>query len=1046
MGRHLGEDFHLFHRVDAQVRFQVQIILQHVGGVAGLLGNDLFHLGQGRAGVHSRGCGGRSCRHRCGGCRSCHGSSRGSRCRNRLGRFGLTGGFGAFAVTGHHAEGVVDDLELGLFRSGDLFEPVVVDHVAFHRVLFHPLDKHVGKVGTEAGGKMEAVFGIDLILTGEVQILEVFRDLSQVGNGRSLAFLQRLDQDHVFDGRTQGVTGEALGVGDADGVQMLGKGGLQGGDLGVCTAAPGRGVGLVAHEEQLGGVIFLFQAVAFFHNVDETVHLAGHVGHIDVVGVEGRVGHVGPEDLALAVHAAAGNRLLVFDDQAHGAGTQDGAVAIFVKGFGTLGNPLLNGGGTQGQKAGAHPLGLAFGGGDFTTHHQDPLTASHTDPVFGNADGQGGGGAGGGNQGVGSLGLDDLGQVSRSQGTGVGQEVPVELVAFKVGPFLGLGLEEPVGDRFLDLDVLDPFHEEVIDLFKLFVGFQEEFFIEVFFHLVDEGLGVGPQGSDDDTGVVLHFLGQGKTVRNHGPAVLHLLVLHDQGDVGVFQGLDTGSDTQGHGCVILGFDTIFIPQVKKAQLTGQMDDVLGFGDLDKPGVSVGGLVQLGDIFVRDGFLDFQGQGFDEVFPVEDGIEVVLGKYAACLAGQTHGNTGNQNVPGVEVVAVQGVDGRIPLLPLELFKENLVHGILVIGLEGFEILGQIGGDFGGLHQGGHLGFGHGDHGGYGFGCRHHRGSRGGEERVAFQQVFPAVLKGGGFTLAGIHGDGVAVFTDVDVLEQVAQQPGGSDFNELGLAGDIDMLHGFDEFNRRDNLAGQQVLHRFGILGIGGGQGVGNNPGRRHLLEVQGIQVDPQFVCGFLEQRGVEGTGEVQLLEHRALGGEELAELLDGFGLAGHRSLLFAVLVGDINIGDERFPDQGRGFLFILENHHDLARLFHRGFEHEIGTLDDQAHGIFEFQDAGAEQGRVFTHGVADEIIRRKAFHGQAAAQGGRGEEDGGLGVLGGVQGIVLAEHHVQQGVAAFGSEDGLTPVHDGADVGVGVVKFFHHAGTLGALAGEECNHS
>ena len=58
-----AEDFHLFDGVDAEVGFQVEFVFEHVGGVAGLLGDDGFDRGQdigaccgSRAGRRRAGC------------------------------------------------------------------------------------------------------------------------------------------------------------------------------------------------------------------------------------------------------------------------------------------------------------------------------------------------------------------------------------------------------------------------------------------------------------------------------------------------------------------------------------------------------------------------------------------------------------------------------------------------------------------------------------------------------------------------------------------------------------------------------------------------------------------------------------------------------------------------------------------------------------------------------------------------------------------------------------------------------------------------------
>ena len=43
-GGHLSKNFHLFYRIDAQIRFQIQIIFQHILGITGLFSDHLPHL------------------------------------------------------------------------------------------------------------------------------------------------------------------------------------------------------------------------------------------------------------------------------------------------------------------------------------------------------------------------------------------------------------------------------------------------------------------------------------------------------------------------------------------------------------------------------------------------------------------------------------------------------------------------------------------------------------------------------------------------------------------------------------------------------------------------------------------------------------------------------------------------------------------------------------------------------------------------------------------------------------------------------------------
>ncbi len=274
---------------------------------------------------------------------------------------------------------------------------------------------------------------------------------------------------------------------------------------------------------------------------------------------------------------------------------------------------------------------LAGRSGIFTADDQDPFAPAHPDPVLGNAHGKGGGGAGGRDQGIGSLGLDDLGQVGRSQGTILAHKASVKLIDVQIGAFPGFCLEEPVGQFFLDFHIPYLFHEVIINLFKFLIGFEEQFFIIIFFKFIYQGFGIGPQGGDDNTGFLLHLFWQGKACGDHGLTTLHFFVLHDQRNIGIFQGFDSGRNTHGHDHVILFLDPVFVRKVKISQLPCQMNDILCFGDLDKPGIAVGLFEKFGDIFIRQSFHGICRERLNKIFTIEDGIKIILGKYLASLA-------------------------------------------------------------------------------------------------------------------------------------------------------------------------------------------------------------------------------------------------------------------------------------------------------------------------------------------------------------------------------------------------------------------------------
>ena len=100
------------------------------------------------------------------------------------------------------------------------------------------------------------------------------------------------------------MTGEPLGVGDGDLGGLLTEGAAKGLHLGIGTAAPGRSIGLMGHEEGLGCVEAAIQTMASLHAFDEAAHLFGQMLLIDTGGVEGAVADIRPEDLCLSDSSA----------------------------------------------------------------------------------------------------------------------------------------------------------------------------------------------------------------------------------------------------------------------------------------------------------------------------------------------------------------------------------------------------------------------------------------------------------------------------------------------------------------------------------------------------------------------------------------------------------------------------------------------------------------------------------------------------------------------------------------------------------------------
>jgi len=148
---------------------------------------------------------------------------------------------------------------------GDLFQPHLIPGIALNLIFLDPLDKHKGKMGPEPGRQVKTVFRGNFILAGKIEFFEMVGDFFKIGNGGRFSFLKGLDQDHIFNGCPQGMSGKSLGIGNADAAQVPGKGRFKGCHLCIGAAAPGRGIGLVGHEQKLICIVFFPQTRPGLH-------------------------------------------------------------------------------------------------------------------------------------------------------------------------------------------------------------------------------------------------------------------------------------------------------------------------------------------------------------------------------------------------------------------------------------------------------------------------------------------------------------------------------------------------------------------------------------------------------------------------------------------------------------------------------------------------------------------------------------------------------------------------------------------------------------
>ena len=756
--------------------------------------------------------------------------------------------------------------------------------------------------------------------------------------------------------------------------------------------------------------------MAPLHIGHEALHLAGHVGHVDARAVKGAVADAGAQNLRLAGQAALGHRVGPFDHQPHGPAAQNGAVALGIEGFGRLFHHALDRGGAHGEKPRGDPGALHRAGGSLAADDDHPLAAAGADPVLGHAHRLGGGGTGPAHLHVGSLGLDELGEVGRSQGHHVEEQVAVELVvAVALAPLLDL--EEPVGDLLLDLLVAHALHEVVVDLFQVFVRFDVELVVVIVVHLVDEGLEAGKQTGEDHPGGGLHLGRQPVAVGDQGARGGLAELLH-QRDASVVERLDARGDGQCDGDVVVGLDAVLALEVEVAELAGELDHLLDARDVHQSRRPVGFLEDPGDVHVQDPLFFVPGERFDEAAAGQQLVEVVVVEDLVARTGQPHRGPGDDDRLAAKAEALQIGQGLLPAMPFIFGFQHLPHPVRVRGDKGLEpgirfIPGRApGGDSDGRARGFDRSL-----------CFGPDAALPGQLVQTIRQARP----GSRFGL-GIHGRATQRVADGDVLEQVDQQLARSEFQKRPAAGPVDRLDRGNELHRRDELAHQQLSGGNGIGRVGSSGHVGHHPLQPRRAPFDPVHQSAQSFGGLGHQRGVKGAGKRQHLGQDPLLFQVAAEGFHRRARPADRRLAPAVLVGHLNLRRPRGPDQGLDPFGGVEDHHDLSRVALGGILHQPAAFDHQFHGVVEADHPGGVQGGDLAQAVADEIVRAQTPGSHQVPEGRAGHEHRRLGRLGAVErlGALGVEHPFEERSVAPGRKDRLAPVHAGAHLGPGAV--------------------
>ncbi len=677
-----GEDFGLLDGVDAQVGFEVEVGVQEVGGVAGLLGDDGQDAVEDR--VAARGGGGRSlgrCGSRCGG--GGRRGRRGSRGRRRRGRGRGDGPRGSGPAV-DDAQAMLDDLELRHVLPADAGQPrvprgAVVDPIVEAQLLGiaappvrdrRPAQQQHRDLGAEARGQAQREpHGIRAAL-GQVELPERRVDVAEVRDRRDDPRLQRLHGDDVLDPDAHRVPGEALGVGDHDAVGALAEDLAQCVDLRRRAAAPGGGVGLVRDEEELGGERVAGDAAGALAGRHEPLHDLADVLDVQARAVEGAVRGDRAQHLADRRDPTLARGVRALHDERGGAHAEEHAVAAHVERQRGVLHRLVRRGRPRREEPGADPREHLVGGRVVGGDHDDPPAAARADPVLGDRHRLRRAGARGVELRVGPARADQLGELRMAHREDAEEEAAVELVGVL------LELEPHVVDAALDLrprDLVALGHpgENLLELRELLpaaaVGPEPV-------ELVGELVVAREGGPEHDARVVPQRLGQRPAVGQLRTGRRVAVVL-DERDAGVAQGVDARGDGElGRAPErgdAPGVHTELGLQIERPRARGELDDVRDVVDLDEVRLAVVALHQPRDVPVGDGVADRLRDDVDALCAVEDRGEVVLVEEPVG-AGQAEAGAGDDDglvplregravVPEQRAAALQRVREQPPQL-------------------------------------------------------------------------------------------------------------------------------------------------------------------------------------------------------------------------------------------------------------------------------------------------------------------------------------------------------------------------------------------------
>ena len=625
---HLG----LLDRVDPQVGLEVEVEVEQVGRVAGLLGD------QGEDAVGEPCAGGdlllgRGLGRRLGGRRRLWRRDllrRGLRRLGRCRRYGLLGRRRRGRAAVDDPQPPLHHLQLGGLVAADRLQPggppvglrdpvgvaqllrVAAPAVA-HR---DPAQQHQADLRAEPGREPKRVVDRVGAALGEVEGAEFRIDVAEVRHRWNEARLERLDRHDVLDANAHRMAGEPLGVGDQHPLRGVAEDPAQRVDLGRRAAPSGRRVGLVGDEHHLLADPVAVQA-GRLGSGDHVLHHVADVVDVEAGAVEGAVGDGRAEHLADRRDPAFARRVGALDDQRRGAHPEQHSVATLIEGQGGLLDDLVSRGCAGGQEPGADPRQQLVRGRVVGRDDDRPPAASHADPVLGDRDGLGRACAGRVDLRVRPARADQLGELGVTHREDAEEEAAVEPIRFL------FELDPQVVDLAVDLgqrDAVAMARESLAQGLDLGQPLPARAILREALRLRGELLDARERRCEDHAGVVAQH-GRAAPSRRAAASRDGRLVVEDEGDAGVAKGVDAGADRELGAAPQsrdpVGVDAELGGQVQLAPLRGELDHVVDVVDRLEARRPVVALDQAHDVTIEDLVAQARGDEVDELLAVED---------------------------------------------------------------------------------------------------------------------------------------------------------------------------------------------------------------------------------------------------------------------------------------------------------------------------------------------------------------------------------------------------------------------------------------------